>query len=109
MASAFMDRVFGVPILHDAILSGDLASRLAKWWTNTFAPVFYSAHEPLFGKKPVIRLANVVRDLTNGTRKPQMVRRRQQLLGGLNAMDEEAEFLPKIVSAPDTVNQKMAS
>jgi hypothetical protein len=109
MAGAFMDRVFGVPMLHDAAVSGDLASRLAKWWTNTFAPEFYSAHEPLFRLKPVIRLAYVVRDLTIGTMKPQMVRRRRQLLGGLNTMDQEAEFLPKFVSALVTVNQKMAS
>ncbi len=26
MASAFMDRVFGVPMLHDADVSGDLAT-----------------------------------------------------------------------------------
>ncbi len=55
MASAFMDRVFGVPMLHDAAVSGELASRLAKWWTNTFAPEFYAAHEPLFRQKPVKR------------------------------------------------------
>jgi hypothetical protein len=109
MASAFMDRVFGVPMLHDVAVSGDLASRLAKWWTNMFAPEFYYAHEPLFRQKPVIRLANVVRDLTNGTLKPQMVHRRRQVLGGLNTMDREAKFLPKFVSAPITVNQKMAS
>ena len=47
-ASAFMDRVFGIPMLYDAVVCGDLASRLANWWTNTFTPVFYSAHEPLF-------------------------------------------------------------
>ena len=75
MTSAFMDRVFGVPMLHDATVSGDLASRLPKWWTNTFAPEFYTAHEPLFRHKPVRRLADVVRDLTNGTLKLQMVRR----------------------------------
>ena len=75
MANAFMGRVFGVPMLHDATVSGDLASRFAKWWTNTFVPEFYAAHEPLFKQKHVRRLANVVRDLTNGTLKPQMVRR----------------------------------
>ena len=106
MASAFMDRVFGVPMLQEAVVSGNFASRLAKWWTNTFAPEFYSAHEPLFRQKPVIRLADVVRDLTTGTLKPQMVHRRRQLL---NTMDKEAEFLPKFVSAQVTVNQKMAS
>jgi hypothetical protein len=109
MASALMDRVFGVPMLHDAAVSGDLTSRLAKWWTNTFAPEFYSAHGPLFTQRPVIRLADVVRDLTNGTLKPQMVHRCRQLLGGLNTMNQEAEFVPKFVSAPVTVNQKMAS
>ena len=46
MASAFKDRVFGVPMLHDAAVSGNLASRLAKWWTNTSATEFYSANEP---------------------------------------------------------------
>jgi hypothetical protein len=66
MASAFMDRMFGVPMLHDATVSGDLASQLAKWWTNTFAPEFYAAHEPLFRHKLVRRLADVVRDLSNG-------------------------------------------
>ena len=57
MANAFVDRAFGVPMLHDAAVSGDLASRFAKWWTNTFAPEFYSAHEPLFRHKSVMRLA----------------------------------------------------
>jgi hypothetical protein len=109
IASAFMGRVFGVPMLHDAAVSGDLASRLAKWWTNTFAPEFYAAHEPLSRQKPVKRLADVVRDLTNGMLKPQMVRRRRQLLGGLNTMGQEADFLPKFVSAPVKVNQEMAS
>jgi hypothetical protein len=52
IASAFMDRVFGVPMLHDAALSGNLASRLAKWWANTIAPEFYSAHEPLSCRNP---------------------------------------------------------
>jgi hypothetical protein len=110
MASAFMNRVFGVPMLHDAAVSGDLASRLAnKWWTNTFAPEFYAAHEPLFRHKLVRRLANVVKDLTNGTLKPQMASRHRQLLGGLNKTHHEAEFLPKFVNALVTVNQKMAS
>jgi hypothetical protein len=107
MASGFMDRVFGVPVLYDAAVSGDLASRLAEWWTNMFAREFYAAHVPLFRQKPVRRLANVVRDLTNGTLKRQMVRRHRQLLGGLNKMDHESELLPKFVIAPITVNQKM--
>jgi hypothetical protein len=109
MASAFMDRVFGNPMLHDAAVSGDLASRLAKGWTNTFAPEFYPALEPLFIQKHVRRLADVVRDLTNGTLKPQMVRRHRQLMGGLNKMYHEAEFMPTFVSARVTVIQKMAS
>ena len=111
MASAFTDRVFGVPVLQDAAVSWDLASRyrLAKWRTNIFAPEFYSAHEPLFIQRLVRRLAYVVRDLTNRTLKPQMVRRHPHLFGGLNKMRHEAESLPKFVSAPVTVNQKMAS
>jgi hypothetical protein len=109
MVSAFMDSVFGVPMLHDAALSGDLASRLAKWWTNTFAPEFYAAYEPLFRHKPIRRLADVVWDLTNENLKLQMARRHRQLLGGLNKMHHEAKFLPKFINAPVTANQKMAS
>ena len=109
MASAFMDRMLEVPMLHDAAVSGDLASRLAKWWMDTFVPEFNAAHEPLFRQKHVRRLAGVVKDLTNGTLKPKMVRRHRQLLGGLNNMHHEAEFPPKFVSAPVTVNQKIAS
>ncbi len=51
----------------------------------------------------------MVRDLTNGTLKPQMVRRYRQLLGGLNKMHHEAELMPYFDSALVTVNQKMAS
>jgi len=32
--SPFMDRVVGIPTLHDAAMCGDLVSRLAKWRTD---------------------------------------------------------------------------
>ncbi len=82
---------------------------MVKWWANTFAPEFNAAHEPLCKEKTVRRLADMVRDLTNGTLKRQLARRHRHLLGGWNKMHHEADFLPKVVNASVTVNQKMAS
>jgi hypothetical protein len=40
---------------------------------------------------------------------PKVTRRHRKLLGELNKMHHESEFLPKFVSATITVIQKMAS
>ena len=107
MASTFMDRVFGKPVHHQPSLCGDLVSRHAKWWSNMFTTEFYEAHEPLFRKGPANTLSQLVWELTDGKLKPQVVRSAKQLQGGLNQLGEEARVLPKFVSQPLTVNQRM--
>ena len=104
-AAAFMDRVFGPHQLHDPATCGDLASRHAKWWSNMFTTSFYEAHEPMLRQGPYTRLSEV--ELTDGKLQPQIVTTRTQLQGGLNKMGQRAVVLPKFVSRPLTVNQRM--
>ena len=106
-AAAFMDRVFGPHQLHDPATCGDLASRHAKWWSNMFTTSFYEAHEPMLRQGPYTRLSEVVKELTDGKLQPQIVTTRKQLQGGLNKMGQRAVVLPKFVSRPVTVNQRM--
>ena len=108
MASRFMDRVFGKPNMHEPALCGDLATRRAKWWSNMFTQEFYEAHEPLFHRTPEVSLEQVVLELTDGRLQPQIVSRGKQLQGGLNSFGDRAQVLPKFVSEPLTVNQRMA-
>ena len=108
MASKFMDRVFGTPVHHEPALCGDLVSRHAKWWTNMFTTEFYEAHEPLFRCAPEASLSQVVKELTGRQLKPQTVKTKRQLMGGLNIMGQDARVLSKFVSSPSTVNQRMA-
>ena len=108
-ATAFMDRVFGPHRLHDPATCGDLASRHAKWWSNMFTTDFYEAHEPLFRQGPYMKLADMVEQLTDGKLQPQIVTTRKQLQGGLNKMGERAAVLPKFVSRPLTVNQRLTA
>ena len=109
MAAKFMDRVYGSHRLHDPATCGDLASRPAKWWSNMFTSAFYEAHEPLFRQRPYTSLEELVREMTGGKLLPQVVTTRKQLQGGLNSMGQRAKVLPKFVSRPLTVNQRMAA
>ena len=73
-----------------------------------FAQEFYEEHEPLFHRAPEVSLEQVVRELTDGRLQPQLVTQGKQLQGGLNSHGERARVLPKFVSQPLTVNQRMA-
>ena len=107
MAASFMDRVYGQPLLHDPALCGDLSSRMAKWWTNMFTAEFYKAHEPMFRSGPYADLTAVVAKLTDGRLQPQMVASQRTKLGGLNTPGERMRLLPKFLSRPTTVSQRM--
>ena len=109
MAAHFMDRVYGRHYLHNPALCGDLTSRTAKWWSNMFTRQFYELHEPLFRQAPYTNLSKLVRDLTGGRLQPQVVRDARTAVGGLNKHGEQMEVLPKFVSRPSTVSQRLRS
>lgn len=108
-AAAFMNRVYGEPVLHNGALDGDWMSRTAKWWSNTFTRQWYELHEPLFRRPPHHSLKSVVRSLSGGKLEPQIAGGKGSLLGGLNKKGEYMNFLPKCVSRPNTISQRMAA
>ena len=107
MATQFMAKVFGKPVHHQPALCGDLVSRHAKWFSNMFTHEFYEAHEPLFRKEAWTSLSQLVRELSGGKLKPQVVCDKRQLQVGLNVLGEEARVLPKFVSSHSKVNQRL--
>ena len=109
MAVQFMNRVYGEPMLHNPALCGDLSSRQAKWWTNLFTTQFYLAHEHLFHSGPYASLTQVVAELTDGRLQPQVCNSTKTEMGGLNQRGKRMRVLPKLLSRPSTVSQRMRS